>query len=125
MNPAADLSGQSLLVLEDEYLVAHDIAHILSSLGADVVGPFSNLADAQAAVEGCRITGAILDINMQGERVYEIADRLAERRIPFVFASGYRRGDLPARFRHVGLCEKPCEPDTMVELLKLASSAAP
>ena len=100
--------GRRALVVEDEYLIAHDLADDLRSLGADVVGPLSSVTKALAAIDAqAELDGAILDINLQGEMVFPVADRLLERSIPFLFATGYDSEIIPERYADVPRCEKP------------------
>jgi len=97
-----------ILVVEDEYLVAQDLAEDLRAMGADVVGPVPSVEKALEAVDrNAQLDGAILDINLQGSVIFPVADRLAERRIPFFFTTGYDREIIPDRYAAVPRCEKP------------------
>jgi CheY-like chemotaxis protein len=102
------LRGRRVLVLEDEYWVANYLAQALKDAGAEVIGP---APDARAAFElltkNRQIDGAVLDINLNGERDYQIADTLAARGVPFGFATGYEAAGLPRRYRNVPHWEKP------------------
>lgn len=83
------LAGLRVLVVEDDAMLAMALEMALSDLGCEVVGLASNLADAAPLATQAAIDGAILDVNLAGEKVYPIADILAARHIPFVFATGY------------------------------------
>lgn len=97
-----------ILVVEDEYFVAADLAQALAAAGTAVIGPVSTEDEALALLDaGERIDGAVLDINLRGEMVYPLADALRERGVPFVFATGYGASILPIRFRGVPRWEKP------------------
>jgi CheY-like chemotaxis protein len=97
-----------ILVVEDEYLVAQDLAEDLRALGAEVVGPVPSVQMALAAVDAApRLDGAILDINLQGKMSFPVADRLAAREVPFFFTTGYDQGTIPDRYADVPRCEKP------------------
>jgi CheY-like chemotaxis protein len=50
---------------------------------------------------------ALLDININSEPVFDVADRLKDRGIPFVFVTGYGMPGLPERFQNHPLCQKP------------------
>ena len=90
MNSAADkLSGQRVLIVEDEYFLAQDLAEYLNHLGVEVVGPVGTVTDALELLHYADIQGAVLDINLRGERVYPVADVLEQKQVPFLFASGY------------------------------------
>lgn len=103
-----DLHGLRVLVVEDDFLLADGLAGELAEHGAQVIGPLATVQQALALLDAhIPIDHAILDINLGGEMAYPVADRLAERHIPFMLASGYDTAALPARFRAVRCCEKP------------------
>jgi CheY-like chemotaxis protein len=111
-DPAID--GLKLLVVEDEYLLALYLADMLGDMGAEVLGPVACVADALELIEATpEIDAAILDVNLAGEAVFPVADRLNARRVPFAFASGYDPDLMPARFRDVGVCQKPIDADAV------------
>jgi DNA-binding response OmpR family regulator len=104
------LAGHRILVLEDEYFLADDIVRALQALGAGVVGPFGELADAAGSLDGdISIDAAIIDINLRSEMVFPLARILKERKIPFVFATGYDRTSIEAEFQDIRVWEKPVD----------------
>ena len=112
------LANRRFLVVEDEYYIADDIAQALRRLGAEVVGPAADRNGAMAFLHGpARIDGAVLDINLQGEMVYPVADELRARRVPFVFATGYAASAIPPGYEDVPLWEKPFDADGLVRAL--------
>src|SRR2546429_142493 len=86
-----------ILIVEDEYIIAFDLTRSLEELGIQVVGPAAGVAEALRLVvtDGDRLNGAILDINLRGERVYQVAQALAARGVPFMFATGYETSTIP------------------------------
>jgi len=78
-----------ILVVEDEALVAMLLEDMLTDLGCDVVGPAHTLQRALDLVESEQVDAAILDVNVGGRRSYPVAEKVAAKGIPFVFASGY------------------------------------
>lgn len=112
------LQGCRILVVEDEYLLADDISRALADAGAEVLGPVASARDAEAiiAAEG-RIDAAVLDINLRDGAVFPAADTLAERDIPFAFATGYEEWSLPDRFQGRPLVEKPFKASQITALL--------
>lgn len=96
-----------ILVVEDEYLVALDIEDLLVSAGYAVLGPAASLDEAFGLLEQGELAGALLDANLDGQSVDELADILANRGVPFLFVSGYGEQSLPARFRDRILIGKP------------------
>ena len=99
------LSGLRILIAEDEYFLAEDIANTLTQCGALVVGPVATLAEAFELAEQ-PLDAAILDINLRGTLVYPLADHLASRGVRLLFATGYSASVIPARYDHVPRCEK-------------------
>lgn len=112
------LAGRHLLVVEDEYLLADDLAATVRARGASVVGPAASLEDAMALLDGGEaVDGAVLDINLQGEKAYGVADLLVTRGVPFVFATGYDASAIPERFAAVARCEKPVDAAQLIRAL--------
>jgi two-component sensor histidine kinase/CheY-like chemotaxis protein len=104
---SASLEGRRILVVEDEPLLAMDITGHLEGAGATVVGPAGNAAAALSLIEQYRFHAALLDANLAGEQVGDIAAALARENIPFVFVSGYDKNSLPKAFEEVELLPKP------------------
>ena len=118
------LKGRHLLVVEDEYIIASDLARSLEDCGAEVIGPAGSVEDALELVErnGERIDGAVLDVNLRDERVYAVADALVAHSLPFVFTTGYDTVVIPEAYAGVPRCEKPVDIVRLVRLLAKARS---
>ncbi|MBD8678349.1 response regulator [Sphingomonas sp. CFBP 13720] len=102
------LEGCRILVVEDEYLIADDLRLALIDAGADVLGPVPTVTAAQSVLAAeSRIDAALLDINLGGTMVFDLADALEARSVPFVFATGYDESAIPERFSAVPRLEKP------------------
>ena len=118
--PASSLLfGRRLMVVEDDYLVAIEVAGALEDCGAHIVGMAGTIEDAQAviAAEHDRLDGAVLDVNLDGDRVYPVADTLMGLGIPFVFATGYDLWIIPDTYAGIPRCEKPIRVATLTRLL--------
>ena len=124
-----DLTGRRLLVIEDEPLVAMDNAAVLESVGATVVGTAGSIKDALRVIGEMELDGALLDGNLHGKPVDEIAAALSGRGVPFIFVSGYGRETLPRAFATAPLLGKPFSPEQLVEsvgtMLRKAASCFP
>ena len=83
-----DLHELRILIVEDEYLLAADLAEAMRARGAEVIGPVGTLAEAMKAVETNWIDRAVLDLDLGGEMSFAVADRLEAAAIPYVIASG-------------------------------------
>ncbi|CAN7692815.1 response regulator [Rhizobium sp. LjRoot98] len=108
--PKGNLEGRRILVVEDEYILASELCDELEREGAIVVGPVGQLEKAIELIEATdRIDYAILDVNLGNEPVFPVADLLAKRKVPFVFATGYDASIMPPRFRGVSTWGKPID----------------
>ena len=107
-----------LLLVEDESLVAMLVEDMLLDLGCEVVEVASRLDTGLALASHLDIDAAVLDVNLGGNaRSFPIAERLAERGIPFVFATGYGRAGLEGRFATVPVVQKPFRADDLEAVL--------
>lgn len=112
------LRGRSILVAEDEYYPADDLRREVERLGGMVIGPAATLDRVMDLItEARRIDGAVLDINIAGEMIFPAADMLAERGVPFLFATGYDKSVIPPRFHRITRCEKTIGPESLVSAL--------
>ncbi|MBI1402070.1 MAG: response regulator [Porphyrobacter sp.] len=112
------LKERTILVVEDEFLLARDLTFALEDAGAVVIGPVPSVERAMARLaEAERLDGAVLDISVQGETVFPVADLLCERHVPFVFATGYEEEAFRAGYREVAYCPKPIDLHRLVALL--------
>ena len=107
-SPAPTRAGRLLLV-EDEELVGMMMKDMLLELGYSVIGPVTRIADAMQTVSKESFHAAILDINVNGELVYELADAISARDIPFLFVTGYGAEAVVERFRRVPVLQKPID----------------
>jgi DNA-binding response OmpR family regulator len=104
------LLGRRVLVIEDEYFLADDIARALSSLGAEIIGPVAEIEEAQRIVNaGTAIDGAVLDLNIRSEMAFPLARTLRANQVPFLFTTGYDKNSIQAEFQDVQLWEKPLD----------------
>lgn len=112
---SVSLEGRRFLIIEDEPLVMLELVDLLTGAGAVVAGQASSRSDALELARTRQVDGALLDGNLQGEMVDDIAAALAARDIPFLFVSGYGREHLPVEFDRVVAVTKPFSPATLLE----------
>lgn len=98
------LDGTTILVSEDEMLIALDVASALAEAGARVMGPFPDLDRALSAIERQCPSAAVIDWRLQEASALALCARLAEKHVPFVLYTGLS----PSNFE---LC---CSPDVVV-----------
>ena len=102
------LRGRSIFIVEDDCVTAMDLAETLSAAGAQIVGPAGTIANAlELLSRRPQLDIALLDIEVEGAFVFDIADELVKRAVPIVFTTGYERHEIPARFHAARHCEKP------------------
>jgi len=112
-------ADQRVLVAEDDYVVAQQMAHELRELGARIVGPVATPeAPLQLACEH-RLDAAVLDINLHGGAVYPVADLLRRKGVPFLFATAYDLRAIPERYAEVRVYDKAAQVLTLAEALSL------
>ena len=95
MTSSPVLSGQKILVVEDEWMIAEHLSMLLEDLKYEVVGPVGNVADALAKAEVEQIDCALLDCNLNGNSSAPIADALIAKDVPFIMVTGYGGLELP------------------------------
>ena len=100
-------SDPRVLLIEDEANVAGTLRGMLSTLGYAVAGTTTRLEEVIAILNREPIDAAVLDIDLNGEASYPIADELAARGIPFIFSTGYGAHSLPAGYERSPLLTKP------------------
>jgi CheY-like chemotaxis protein len=91
-------AGKRLLVVEDEPLIGLEVVASLQKAGAEALGPVGSSEQALAIIEKEPLNGALLDANLHGKPVDNIAAALTRRRVPFVFVTGYGPASLPLSF---------------------------
>ena len=115
------LSGRRVLVVEDEMIVAWLLEDMLADFGCVVVGPAARVEQALAVIDAEAIDAAVLDLNLNGQKSYPVADALAARGVPFVFSTGYDKGSLLDGYRSFPVLQKPYHRaelgDTLAKLL--------
>lgn len=99
--------SRSILVVEDEPLIAMMLEDFLDSLGHKVHRTCESVSDAIEAVDAGGFDIAILDVNLKGENVWPVASKLRERNVPFVLATGGHVDPPPPEFLTVPVLEKP------------------
>jgi CheY-like chemotaxis protein len=119
------LKGMRVFVVEDESLLALLLEDMLAELGCAVVGSASTVSEAIDAVRERTFDVAILDIKLGAEKSFPVAEVLAARGVPFVFATGYGDGQVDDRWRDRQVLQKPFAQDQLAEVLRRAVAGIP
>ncbi len=98
---------RSILIVEDEPLIAMMLEDFLDSLGHRVHATCDSVKEALGAVDLGGFDLAILDVNLKGENVWPVAARLREMNLPFVLATGGHVDPPPGEFANAPVIEKP------------------
>jgi CheY-like chemotaxis protein len=101
---------QRVLIVEDEIVVALFLEDLLAEFGYEVAGVAARLEEAMARAEAPDFAVAVLDVHLNGRDVFPLADRLAERGLPFIFATGYGARGIPERHASRPVLQKPFLP---------------
>ena len=116
------LEGIRILVAEDEYYFADDLAAELEAAGATCIGPFPSITEALASLD--QADAVVLDINLSGERADPLARQLCDRAVPFVVVTGYSDTALPAWLGSAPVVRKPCSSAEVLTALSALLSTA-
>ena len=119
---SSPISGCRLLLVEDDYFIASDVALWLEINGAKVLGPVGTVGEAldTLAENPGGVDMAVLDINLGRERVFPVADVLTTVKLPFLFLTGYDKEAIPETYRHVARCPKPLDRDLLIRMIAAA-----
>ena len=109
------LTGQRILVVEDEYFVASDITQALEEAGAQVIGPCRTEDAAQAELKRASPDAVLLDVRLGPQPSFALAEQVAGRALPFLFITGLAPDVIPAGYKNVPRLAKPVSPRKVVE----------
>ena len=102
------VSGQRLLIVEDESLIGMELSRELTSLGWGILGPATTMQEARTILGTPPLPyAAILDVNLGGDLVYPLAEELRDLGIPFIFCTGYEHLDQRWRYPDSPIVRKP------------------
>ena len=102
-----DPARLKVLIVEDEFMLANDVARLFASKGADIVGFAPTVRQARQIIErGEHIDVAVLDVSLADDEVYEVADLVRERGACLVFYTAADASRLPERFSDAPVVQK-------------------
>jgi CheY-like chemotaxis protein len=111
------LAGKRILLVEDEAVIAFAVEDMLLELGCEVVGPAFRLDEALPMARDAAIDAAILDVNLNDQRSFQVAEALKSRGIPFLFATGYAEAGVDWNGEEVSVIAKPYRKDQIANAL--------
>jgi hypothetical protein len=91
----------------------------LDQVGADVIGPACSVEGALSILETVGPPdAAVLDIELAGEPVYAVADRLQQLGVPYLFTTGYEATEIPDRYKFAPHCGKPIRTSAILDAIE-------
>jgi CheY-like chemotaxis protein len=120
-----DLAGCIVLVVEDDYFIAEELCRTLREGGAEVVGPAPDVDHGRSLMDRQPLDCAVLDVNLQGEHVFQLAHELRARKVPIIFTTGYDREFLPHTFRDSAYLQKPVDAAALLSAVRGSSRMRP
>lgn len=120
----APAQGARIFIVEDEYLIRMLLEDMLSELGFSVAAMAGNLSEACDLAKATELDIAILDVNLDGEDVFPVAEILSGRGKPFVFVTGYGGQGLPDHYRGRPTLQKPFQIEDLRATLVSSLAAA-
>lgn len=121
----SDLVGQRVLIVEDDPLVVMLFEDTLIDIGCEIAGCATRLEVGIDKARSLPLDTAIIDLNLNGQRSFPIAEALIERGIPMVFVTGYGMKSLPAPFDRAPVLTKPFRKIDLQQALLLALGSEP
>ncbi|MBV9509078.1 MAG: response regulator [Caulobacteraceae bacterium] len=112
-----------ILIVEDEMTIALLMEDMVASLGHEIVGLAMRLPQALQLARTAEIDLAILDVNLDGRVSFPVADVLAERGVPFLFATGYGSAGIDTPYKGHGVLKKPFDLSELQTAIDHAAAA--
>ena len=119
------LQGKRFIIVEDEPLVAMEVVSSLVSAGCKIIGSVGTIDEARNLIANSDCDAALIDANLAGHSVDELAAALERKNIPFAFMTGYGRGTLPPGFRNALVLNKPFSQEQLLAVAELLAYQDP
>ena len=117
---AARTSGGSIFLVEDEVMIRMMVVEMLEELGYNIAAEAGEISEAVKLAQSIEFDIAILDVNVNGKVISPVADLIAARGRPFIFATGYGSSGLPAEYRDRPALQKPFQIETLARVIEQA-----
>jgi CheY-like chemotaxis protein len=123
MNEGKAAAGKRVLVVEDEIMIRMLLEGMLADLGHSVTAETGDISQAVDLARQGDFDLAVLDVNLNGNPVTPVVEILAQRGVPFIFASGYGQRGLPEAYRAAPMLQKPFQVDALEQAIEAAAGA--
>ena len=114
---AAQSSGGSIFLVEDEVMIRMMVADMLEELGYRVAAEAGEINEAIRLAQSAEFDLAILDVNVNGKVISPVAELISARNRPFIFATGYGSSGLPEEYRDRPALQKPFQIETLARMI--------
>jgi CheY-like chemotaxis protein len=111
-----------VLIVEDESIVAMMIEDFISDLGYELAGTAGRLDQALTLAQNSNADIALIDVNLNGQHTYPVAEALKARGVPFIFATGYGSAGLDEGWKHYPVLQKPFQVQELAAAIRQAIS---
>lgn len=109
--------GGSVFLVEDEVMIRMMVADMLEELGYRVTAEAGDIGEAMELAQTADFDFAILDVNVNGKAISPVAELIAARKRPFIFATGYGSSGLPEEYRNRPALQKPFQLETLAQMI--------
>ena len=116
------MRGRRVLVVEDEVIIGMLLEDMLGELGCEVVAISTHLDEALGLARTLDIDFALLDINLDGQQSFPVADQLRQRGVPFLFATGYGAKILKPPYSGTPTLQKPFQIGDLERMIGVLTS---
>ena len=106
-----------ILIVEDNSWVGLDLKMFLEDNGYEVAGPYRSVADTMKHLPDVSVDAAVLDVNLDGEKVFGVVDHLSRMAVPVLFVTGYAKVFMPERYQSHRYLEKPYVPEQLLKAI--------
>jgi CheY-like chemotaxis protein len=117
-------AGCSIFLVEDEVMIRMMVADMLEELGHTVAAEAGEIGEAVKLVQSTDFDLAILDVNVNGKVITPVAELIAARNRPFIFATGYGSSGLPPEYRDRPALQKPFQLETLAQMIAATMKSA-
>ena len=116
---------RSVLVIEDQAMIACDLQRFLDDAGYHVVGPVGSPDEALREIANGKLDGAVLDVKLLRDSSPQLAEALKAAMIPHIFINGWAVGEIPDRCRDRPLLNNPYDYRSLLDALNGAMADKP
>jgi CheY-like chemotaxis protein len=116
---------RTVLVVEDQAIVACDLQRFLDGTGYRVIGPVGSPDEALSKIASGKLDGAVLDVKLTGDSAPQVADALKAAKVPHIFINGWAVGPIPEQCRDRPLLNNPYDYRSLLDALNRAMADKP